>query len=138
VDTIIIERADRLSRDLIVSELFLRDCKEKNVKIYTSDSGEEIVNSNGDPTRTLIRQILAAVAQWDKSVICKKLQAGRRAKAERTGKPCGGPQPTPYGDRGGLAQKNVEREVLRTILNLRREGFHAPTLGHLRKARINS
>lgn len=139
VDTIVLERADRLSRDLIVSELFLRECKEKNVKIYTADSGEEIVNSNGDPTRTLIRQILAAVAQWDKAVLCRKMQAGRRATSERTGKPCGGPQPNPYGDRGGVAQKNSERGVIRHILNLRNEGFSYDCIAEkLRNARIKT
>lgn len=122
-DTIILERADRLSRDLIVSELFLRECKDKKVSVYTADSGEEIVNSNGDPTRTLIRQILAAVAQWDKSVMVRKMQAGRRATAARTGKPCGGPVPNPFGERGGSAQQEMEKMVLRHILNLRFEGW---------------
>lgn len=138
-NTIIIERADRLSRDLIVSELFLRDCKERGVNVYAADSGEEIVNSNGDPTRTLIRQILAAVAQWDKSVICRKLQAGRRATAERTGKPCGGAVANPYGDRGGVAQKNEERMVLRQIINMRCAGNSFERIASiLRNARIKT
>lgn len=138
-DTIIIERADRLSRDLIVSELFLRDCKARGVKVYAADSGEEIVNSNGDPTRTLIRQVLAAVSQWEKSVIVKKMQAGRRATALKTGKPCGGPKPNPYGDRGTLAQRNEERAVLREIMRLRFDGHSFETIAtRLRNARVKN
>lgn len=122
-DAIIVERADRLSRDLVVSEMFIRDCKERNIKIYAADCGEEMVNATGDATRTLIRQVLGAVAQWEKSVIVKKMQAGRRAKAERTGKPCGGPVASPYGDRGTLGQRNLERAVVRQIFVFREQGM---------------
>ena len=139
IDTIIIERADRLSRDLIVAELFLQKCKERGVKVYTADSGEEIVNSDGNPTRTLIRQVLGAVAQFDKSSIVQKMQAGRRAKAERTGAPCGGPKPSPYGDRGDIAQRNAERRVIREILKMRSEGISLQNIAkQLRNARIKS
>lgn len=121
IDTIIVERADRIARDLIVSELFLRDCKSRGVRIYAADSHEEIVNGNGDPTRTLIRQVLAAVSQWEKTVIVKKMQAGRKATALKTGKPCGGRTPDPYGDRGSIGQRNEERNIIRQILAMRRE-----------------
>lgn len=135
IDTIIIERADRLARDLIVAELFLQECKERGVKIYAADSGEDLVNATGDPTRTLIRQVLGAVAQWDKSVIVRKMQLGRRKKAERTGKPCGGPQAAPYGDRGGLAQRNLERQVVLQILDLRSQGY---SFNHIARRLYNS
>lgn len=137
IDTIVVERSDRLSRDLIVAELFLRKCKEKGVSVYTADSGDEIVNSDGNPTRTLIRQVLGAVAQFDKSSIVQKMQAGRRAKALQTGKPCGGPAPSPYGDRGDIAQRNRERNVIRMILQWHSEGFGVrPIAAKLRNARV--
>lgn len=139
IDTIVVERADRLSRDLIVSELFLRKCKEKGIKVYAADSGEELVNDGGDPTRTLIRQVIGAVAQWDKSVTVKKMQAGRRAKALQTGKPCGGSKPNPYGDRGDVAQRNMERNVIRYILQLRKEGVSLQNIAkRMRDARVPS
>lgn len=138
-DTIVVERADRVARDLIVSELFLRDCKARGVKVYAADSGEEMVNSNGDPTRTLIRQVLAAVSQWEKSVIVKKMQAGRRAKALKMGVPCGGPKASPYGDRGGIAQQNAERLVIRSILQHRFQGHSFQSIASkLQNARIKN
>lgn len=90
---IIVERVDRLGRDLIVTELFFAECKKRGITVYAADSGEELVNAEEDPTRKLIRQILGALSEWDRSQINRKLQAGRRRKAMETGKPCGGPIP---------------------------------------------
>jgi DNA invertase Pin-like site-specific DNA recombinase len=112
IDTIVIERADRIARDLMVQEIFLRECHKKGIKVYAADSGEELVLAGADPTRVLIRQILGALAQWEKSQINMKLQAGRRKKARETGKPCGGP--APYGETPS------EKAVVKTIWKLRR------------------
>lgn len=113
-DTIIVERVDRIARDVVIAELFFRECKVKNVQVFSADSGEELVNATGDPTRTLIRQILGALAQWDKAQICKKLQAGRRRKARETGKPCGGP--LPYGNSEDGETNAQENWILDTIV----------------------
>src|SRR3970282_1778973 len=91
VRTIVVERADRIARDLIVAELFFRECKSRGIEVYAADSGEELVNAEADPTRKLIRQVLGALAEWDKSQIVRKLQDGRRRKKAETGWPCGGP-----------------------------------------------
>lgn len=90
VRTIVVERADRIARDLIVSELFFQECKARGIQVYVADCGEEMVNADGDPTRKLIRQILAALSEWNKNEIAKKLLAGRQRTAELTGWPCGG------------------------------------------------
>jgi DNA invertase Pin-like site-specific DNA recombinase len=119
-DTIIVERVDRIARDVVIGELFFRECKEKGVSVYAADSGEELVNASGDPTRILIRQILGALSQWDKAQICKKLQAGRRRVARETGVPCGGPKPFGSNEEGEMsAQSNW---ILDTIVRYRREG----------------
>lgn len=119
-DTIIVERVDRIARDVVVAELFFRECKKKGVSVYAADSGEELVNATGDPTRTLIRQILGALAEWDKAQICKKLQAGRRRKARETGKPCGGP--LPYGNSEDGETNAQENWILDTIVQYVRAG----------------
>lgn len=90
VHTIVVERADRIARDLIVSELFFRECARRGIEVYSADSGEELVNSDADPSRKLIRQVLGALAQWEKSSTAKKLLAGRKRTKELTGFPCGG------------------------------------------------
>ena len=117
-DTIIVERVDRIARDVVIAELFFRECKKKGVSVYAADSGEELVNASGDPTRTLIRQILGALAEWDKAQICKKLQAGRRRAKMETGKPCGGPQP--YGCHADPEIRRRENYVLDRIVEFTR------------------
>jgi len=117
VSIIVVERADRIARDLIVQELFLKDCRARGIKVYAADSGEELVNAEGDPTRTLIRQILGALSQWVKSETVKKLQAGRARKARETGLPCGGKR--------GYGKRDLEGEkaVLYDIKMYRQQGF---------------
>lgn len=90
--TVVVERADRLARDLIVSELLFRECKEQGIEVFGADSGEELVNATGDPTRVLIRQMLGALAQWEKSALVKKLRAARDRKRVATGR-CEGAKP---------------------------------------------
>lgn len=119
-DIIVIERIDRIARDLVVAELFFRECKKKGVKVYAADSGEELVNAEGDPTRKLIRQILGALAEWDKAQICAKLLAGRRRKKKETGQPCGGP--LPYGQHVDSVIRKQQLEVIDYILLSRRCG----------------
>lgn len=91
--TIVVERADRVARDLIVGELLYRECATAGVQIYTADSGQELVMAEDtDPTRKLIRQLLGAVAEWNKDEIVKKMRVAReriRARGER----CEGAKP---------------------------------------------
>jgi len=114
IDTVVVENATRVARDLMVQEIFLTECRKKGIKIIAADCGEELVMAGADPTRILIRQILGALAQWEKAQTVLKLQAGRRKKARETGKPCGGPPQ--YGGTPG------ERAILADIKKLRHQG----------------
>lgn len=113
IAAIVVERLDRLARDLMVQELFLRECRTRGIAVYTADSGQAVdqATDGGDPTRKLIRQIMGALAEWEKSVIVKKLKAGRDRKRALTGKPCGGNQI--FGTRVG------EADTLEAMLELR-------------------
>jgi DNA invertase Pin-like site-specific DNA recombinase len=76
VKVVIVERADRLARDLMVSEVILDQLTQAGAKVLTAD-GADLSSAEDDPTRTLIRQVLSAVAQFDKSVTVLKLRAAR-------------------------------------------------------------
>jgi DNA invertase Pin-like site-specific DNA recombinase len=97
---IVVERLDRLARDLIVSELVLAECAKLKIPVYAADRGtmEDQASTGADPTRKLIRQIMGAVSEWEKSVIVKKLRAARDRKRAR-GERCEGQRP--YGDLPG-------------------------------------
>lgn len=122
IDTIVVERADRVARDLMAQEIFFVRCQERNLRVFAADSGQELTCKDGDPTRVLLRQMLGALAQWEKAVIVKKLQDGRRRTKARTGVPCGGPKP--YGARGDdPAETADERHVLGRIRRWRLDGY---------------
>lgn len=108
VKTVIVERSDRLARDLIESELILRECAVHNISIWCADSGQNLSDIESDPTRKLIRQIMSALAEWDRKVIIKKTKAARDRIRAQTGR-CEGRKP--YDN----------RDVIKLILDLRRE-----------------
>jgi DNA invertase Pin-like site-specific DNA recombinase len=112
VRVVLVERADRLARDLIVGELILNQLRELGVKVIAADGGTELTAGDDDPTRTLIRQVLGAVAQFEKAVIVSKLKAARVRMRRATGR-CEGRKP--YGTRPG------EADVVALIQKLRRK-----------------
>ncbi len=113
VDTVIVERADRLARDLIVSELIISEATKLNIKIIEAASDTELTDSS-DPTRVLIRQLLAALAEWDKSVTVKKMRVARQ-RIRSQGLRCEGRKP--------LENKKNGPEILDAILHFRDSGF---------------
>jgi DNA invertase Pin-like site-specific DNA recombinase len=120
--TIVVERADRLARDLIVGELILAECKKLGVEVFSADTGEEMVNANSDPTKVLIRQILGALAQWEKSALVKKMRVARERIRAKTGR-CEGAKPYE------LLNPAESALVLAWIVAARQRGnsFHAIT-----------
>lgn len=94
VDGIVVERMDRLARDLMVQEMLLKVCRENNIKIFAADRGElvDLASDDGDPTRKLIRQVMGALHEWEKSQIVLKLRKAREAVKRKTGR-CEGAKP---------------------------------------------
>jgi len=112
VRLVLIERADRLARDLMIGEVILGQFRELGVQVIGADSGTELTVGDDDPTRKLIRQVLGAVAEFDKSVTVLKLRAARERIRQRTGR-CEGRKP--FGERPG------EAAALERIRQLRRK-----------------
>jgi DNA invertase Pin-like site-specific DNA recombinase len=84
VRVVLVEQSDRLARDLMVSELILAECRRLGVRVLTS-GGNDLADDD-DHTRVLIRQMLAAVAQFDKRSIVHRMRAAKDRIAERTGR----------------------------------------------------
>jgi len=95
VKVVVVERADRLARDLMVSEVILDQFAKAGARVLTAD-GADLSSAENDPTRTLIRQVLSAVAQFDKTVVVLKLRAARE-RLRRKGHRVEGRKP--YGHR---------------------------------------
>jgi DNA invertase Pin-like site-specific DNA recombinase len=114
--TLVVERADRLGRDLIVSEMAVRAFAEAGVAIVTADTGEDLTSADSDPSRKLIRQVLNAVAEYERSALVAKLRAARDRKRRNGGHPCGNYK------FGRHPEKPEEVETLARARELRAEG----------------
>jgi DNA invertase Pin-like site-specific DNA recombinase len=116
IDAVIIERMDRLARDLMVSELMLLELRKRGLKLFAVDQGEliDMAGDGGDPTRVLIRQIMGALAQWDKANLVKKMSLAkerRRAQGHR----CEGCEP--FGELPG------EKQIWNFIVAMKEQGL---------------
>jgi DNA invertase Pin-like site-specific DNA recombinase len=101
VRVVLVENATRLARDLMVSEVILAQLRDAGCRVISCDSGTDLIDeSDDDPTRRLIRQVLGAVAEFDRRVTVLKLRAARERIRRRTGR-CEGRKP--YGSRPGEA-----------------------------------
>ena len=97
---------------VMVSEMILDQFRKLGVEVIAADSGTDLVVSDDDPTRTLIRQVLGAVSQFEKSMLVAKLRASRERKRQREGR-CEGRKP--FGTRPG------EAEIVTRIKQLHRK-----------------
>lgn len=111
VRMVIVERADRLARDLMVQEVIVAQFIKAGGQLLTSD-GVNLTSGDGDPTRRLIRQVLGAVAEFEKNVLVLKLRAARERVRKREGR-CEGRKP--YGTHPS------ERAVVDRMRQLRRK-----------------
>lgn len=85
-DAVIVYRLDRLARDVILQETLLQQvwlagahvisCSAQETELARPDDGE-------DPARTLVRQILAAVAQYERAMIRLRMRSGKRRAAQQ-------------------------------------------------------
>jgi DNA invertase Pin-like site-specific DNA recombinase len=92
VRTVILENATRLARDLMISEIILGEFRKLGVRVVSADGGIDLTLGNDDPSGKLIRQILGAVAEWEKCALVSKLRASR-LRIRRAGVKCEGKKP---------------------------------------------
>ena len=78
VRTIIVETANRFARDLMVQEVGFKRLQAAGIVLIAADSPDQFVEET--PTAVLIRQILGAVAQFDKAMTVAKLKGARNRK----------------------------------------------------------
>lgn len=113
IRTVIIEKLDRLARDLMVQEAIIRDFKLKGFELISAAEGPDLLAA--DPTRELIRQVFGAVAQYEKSMLVAKLKASRERIRATSGK-CEG--------RKGYNDTKEGQAIIKRIQVLRRKHPH--------------
>ena len=83
VKTIIVESPDRFARDLMVQLAGHDMLKAKGITLIAATSPQHFIEDT--PTATLVRQVLGAIAQFDKSMLVSKLRGARERKRKATG-----------------------------------------------------
>lgn len=108
---VLIEKLDRLARDLMIQESIIADMQRNQFEIV-SVAEPDLCSS--DPTRVLLRQMMGAFSEYERKMIVLKLRGARqRAKGNRKDYKEGR---KPYGDRPG------ENVVIERIKSLRAAG----------------
>jgi DNA invertase Pin-like site-specific DNA recombinase len=111
VRTVIIEKLDRLARDLMVQEATIADLAKSGFTLVSVAEPDLMAN---DPTRVLMRQLMGAVAQYDKSQVVLKLRGARMRKRAAEGR-CEGRKP--------FGRDAEEQKALERMRELRVEGW---------------
>jgi DNA invertase Pin-like site-specific DNA recombinase len=82
--TIIVESPDRFARDLAVQLAGHDYLKNLGVALIPASAPDFFLEDT--PTAVLVRQVLGAIAQFEKATIVAKLKAARDRKREKVGK----------------------------------------------------
>ena len=117
VKIVIIEKIDRLARDLMIQESIIRDFKKNGFDLISVYEGKDLLSN--DPTRELIRQVLGAFSQYEKRMIVAKLRAARERIKKREGK-C----------EGRKGYRELMPEVIKEIKKLRKKRKGLPPMSY--------
>ena len=82
--TIIVESPDRFARDLLVQLAGHDMLKAKGIALVAASAPTHFIEDT--PTAILVRQVLGAIAEFEKTTLVAKLAAARRRKRVATGK----------------------------------------------------
>ena len=113
---VLVERLDRVARDLMIQESIIADFKRKGLDIASVNEPDLC---SEDASRVLMRQMMGAFFQYEKTSLVAKLRGARVRMKARTGA-CEGRKP--YGSQSG------ESEVIIRILDLRKAGTAMDTI----------
>jgi DNA invertase Pin-like site-specific DNA recombinase len=113
---VIIEKLDRLARDLMVQETILSDLMRQGFEVV-SVCEPDLCST--DPSRVLVRQIFGAIAQYDRAMTVLKLRGARQRMKARTGR-CEGVK--------GFGTMEGEQATIDRMTELRGAGMSLETI----------
>jgi len=108
VKTVLVEKMNRLARDLMIQENIIHDLQQKGFNLISAVEGDDLLSN--DPTMVLIRQVLGSISQYEKQMLVQKLKASRQRIRAR-GQKC----------EGRKSYAEAKPEVLQEIKKLRRK-----------------
>jgi DNA invertase Pin-like site-specific DNA recombinase len=121
--TIVVENASRFARDLIVQETGYQMLKARGIELIAADSPDSFLSDT--PTAAMVRQILGAVAQFEKTALVQKLRKARDRRSAQLGRRC----------EGNPAWIPVTADVRSIAHDLRRDGLNLSAISRELAAR---
>lgn len=123
IELVLIEDSTRLARDMIVAEVVIREFQKIGVRVVAASGGIDLTEGDDtNPTAKLIRQILAAVSEFERCCIVLKLRGARQRKRAATGR-CEG--------RKFFGEKPGEADILREMHTARSHGMSYDAIADL-------
>jgi len=120
---IIIERLDRLARDLAVQLQLVGLLSSKELTLISADTQQDVTAAfSGDPMLKAMIQVQGVFAELDKSILVNKLRKAREAKKVRTGR-CEGNKPMGYYEGENRAVERI-KQLYRKPRGETRLGFY--------------
>jgi site-specific DNA recombinase len=120
IQQVVVTRLDRLARDTMLSLWLMKEIRKLGAELVSiAEPGRW-----EDPTQKLLLTMVAAFAEFEKSLIASRLSSGRKTKA-RQGGYAGGKAPIGYkAERGDKALTLDEEKAatVRRVFELRDEG----------------
>jgi DNA invertase Pin-like site-specific DNA recombinase len=131
VRVVLVEDVTRFARDLAVQLTGHAMLQKLGVELIPVNAPDYFTDET--PTAVLVRQVLGAIAQFEKAQLVHKLKVARDRKRAETGR-CGGNQPVPTetvaaARRLAIAPAGHKPRSLRTVATL------LAAEGHLRKGK---
>lgn len=128
VRTIIVESPDRFARDLTVQLLGHDMLKREGISLIAASAPTHFLEET--PTAVMVRQILGAVAQFEKASLVAKLRAARERKRKAGGKADGQKPMSERNPDAAIWARKLDQPgaSLRSIaLSLAKMGYAAPS-----------
>lgn len=88
IHTIVVETANRFSRDLMVQEIGFKLLQDRGITLVAADKPDMFLDQS--PTSVAVRQMLGVMAQLEKDMTVARLKGARDRKSAELGKECSG------------------------------------------------
>lgn len=121
---VVVARLDRLARDLVLQETLIGEARRHDARVYSCAAGEDayLEDDPADPSRKLIRQILGAVAEYERRMITLRTQAGVARKKAAGGHHAGQPAYGWHAVAGKLERVDHEQAQIALMVTMRQGG----------------